>query len=120
MSQFPIQTETAHTAEFILSEANGQRSRENAFLADPVVVKVAQPLKRTAAPNPPTQPLATYIPAAAGADCDALAIYGAVSSSGNDVRIAVLVRDSEVNGLLIQWGAISAAEQAIGIARFAT
>src|SRR5262245_24806790 len=120
MSQFPIQTETGHPGEFILSEAAGQRSRENAFLADPASVKVGQPLKRTAAPNPPTQPLATYIPSVLGADCDALAIYAATSSSGNDLRIAVLVRDCEVNGLLINWGSMSTTEQNAGIARFAT
>ena len=110
--QFPIQNEGTHTAEFILSEANGHRSRGNAWLADPVVVRVGQPLQKTAEAT--TDKAATYVPATTGANCHALAIYAAVSSSGSDVNIAVLERDAEVNGRLISWGAISSAEQIIG------
>lgn len=115
--QYPIQTEGPHPAEFILSEANGQRSRANAFLADPVTIKVGQPLKQTVAPTS-TAP-GTYVPAAAGADCTAIALYGGSSNPTNGLRIAVLVRDAEVNGQLIQWGAITAPEQAIGLTTLA-
>jgi len=115
---FPIQTEGAHPAEFILSEASGNRSRDNGFMADPSTVKVGQPLKKTAAAT--TDKPATYIAAAVGADCQALAIYGGVSSSGNDLRIAVIARDCEVNGRLINWGAMTPAEQVIGAQTLAT
>ena len=116
--QFPVLTETAHSAEFILSEANGQLSRDAAYLAHPATVKVAQPLKFSA---PATANLpATYVPAAVGADCDALAIYAGTSTDAViGLRIAVITRNAEVNGKLISWGAIIAAEQALGIARFA-
>jgi hypothetical protein len=109
---FPIQTEGPHSAEFILSEASGNRSRGNGFIADPATVKVGQPLKKIAAAT--TDRGAVYAVALTGADCQALSIYAAVSSSGNDLRIAVLERDSEVNGRLINWGAMSTAEQIVG------
>jgi hypothetical protein len=57
---------------------------------------------------------ATYVVATVGADCQALAIYGGVSSSGEGLRIAVLTRDCEVNARLINWGSMSPAEQVIG------
>jgi head decoration protein D len=116
--QFTIFNEPHHAAEFVLTEANGQRSRENAYLADPVSVVVGQPLKKTAAATA-TQ-FATYVPAAVGADCDALALYAGGSNPTSGLRISVIARDAEVNGNLIVWGAITAPEQALGIARFAT
>jgi len=117
-SQFPILNEPHHTAEFILTEANGQRSRENAYLADPVTVTVGMPLKKTAAAT--LTQFATYVPAAAGADCDALAMYAGGSLPGQGLRISVIARDAEVNGNLITWGAITAPEQALGIVQLAT
>jgi hypothetical protein len=117
--QHPVLAEKAHTAEFVLSEANGQRSRGNAYLNDPVTVRVGQPLKKTAEATA-TLP-ATYVLAAAGAECHALALYGGTSQPApNGLRIAALVRDAEVNGLLIDWGSITAPEQAIGVATLAT
>jgi hypothetical protein len=118
MSKFPIQYEGPHPAEFILSEASGSRSRDNAYFADPSVVKVAQPVKKTAGATTDTP--ATYVVATVGADCQALAIYGGVSSSGEGLRIAVLTRDCEVNGRLINWGSMSTAEQVIGATTLAT
>ena len=40
-----------------------------------------------------------------GATVGGLAIYGGVSSSGNDLHLAILVRDAEVNGNLLKWPA---------------
>jgi hypothetical protein len=118
MAQFPIQTEGPHTAEFILSEANGHRSRDNGYLADPITIKVATPLQRTAGPT--TDRPATYVVATTGANCQALAIYGGTSIPVDGLRIAVLARDAEVNLRLINWGAMSTAEQAIGVTTLAT
>lgn len=119
MSKFPILREQPHTAEFILSEASGNRSRDNGYIADPSgVIRVGQPLKRTAGATTDTP--TTYIPSVLGADCDAIAIYGGVSTSGEGLRIAVLSRDCEVNGRLISWGAMSTAEQIAGATRLAT
>lgn len=114
---YPLFTETAHPAEMVLTEANGQRSRAYAYLADPVTIKVGQPLKQTVAPTSTTP--GTFIPAAAGADCTAIALYGGISNPTNGLRIAVLVRDCEINGYCINWGAITAPEQAIGLTTLA-
>lgn len=115
---YPLFNEGAHPAEMILTEANGQRSRAYAYLADPATIKVGQPLKQTVAPTSTTP--GTFVPAAAGADCQAIAIYGGVSNPTNGLRIAVLVRDCEINGYQINWGAITVPEQAIGLATLAT
>jgi hypothetical protein len=114
----PVLTEPHHSAEFILSEANGQRSRGAAYLADPATIYVGMPLKKTAEATA-TQP-ATYVPATAGADCMALAIYAGGTIPGEGLRTAVIVRDAEVNKNLISWGDITAPEQVIGLQTLAT
>ena len=114
---FTLLTEPHHSAEFILSEANGQRSRGAAYFADPTTVFVGMPVKLTA-PGTSTQP-PTYVPAAVGADCQALCIYAGGSIPGEGLRIAIIVRDCEVNKNLISWGSITAPEQAIGITTLA-
>ena len=116
-SSYPTYAEVAHPAEMILTEANGQRSRAYAYLAGAVTIKVGQPLKQTVAPTS-TSP-GTFVAAAAGADCQAIAIYGGTGDATNGLRIAVLVRDCEINGYQISWGAISAPEQAIGLTTLA-
>jgi hypothetical protein len=115
---FVVQNEPHHSAEFILSEANGQRSRGAAYFADPTTIYVGMPVKKTAEATS-TQP-ATYVPAAVGADCMALCIYAGGSIPGEGLRTAVIVRDAEVNKNLISWGAITAPEQVIGAQTLAT
>jgi hypothetical protein len=110
---FQTLSEPHHAAEFILSEANGQRSRGNAYFADPTTIYVGMPVKQTAAATS-TQP-ATYVPAAVGADCTALCIYAGGTIPGEGLRTALIVRDAEVNKNLISWGAITAPEQVIGM-----
>jgi len=117
--QFPIINEGIHPAEFILSEANGHRSRENAQFADPSTIKPGQPVKFTTAAT--TDKFATYVAAVTGADCEAITIYGGVSSSGNPLQLAIIARDAEVNGKCINWPAgMSGVEQAAGITKLAT
>jgi hypothetical protein len=116
---FPVQVEGPHAAEFILSEAAGQRSRGAAWLTDPVTIKPGQPIKVAAAATSDTP--TRYIPAVGGADCEALSIYGGVSTSGNDLNVAILMRDCEVNGKLINWPTgMTNTEKALGIAKLAT
>jgi hypothetical protein len=118
MSQFPVLTEQAHSAEFILSESNGHQSRENAWFADPTTDGVGTPCKMTAAAT--TDKPATYVVAAAGADCQAITIYAGKSNPTDGLRIAVIARNAEVNGRLINWGAMSTAEQVIGATTLGT
>jgi len=101
MSQYPIMNQSAPAAEFILSEAPGHRSRENAQFLDPAVIEVGMPLTKSA-PRTPTA-LATYIPAVAAADCEAIAIYGGVSTSGTNLALAIIARDAEVNAKPNLW-----------------
>jgi len=119
MSQFPVIKETAHPAEFVLSEANGHQSRENCFLAHPVTVRPGQPLKLGAAAT--TDKPATYTVAAAGADCHAIALYGGTSGDAvNGLRISCIARNAEVNGRGVDWGSMSSAEQITGAQTLAT
>jgi hypothetical protein len=118
MSKYPVVYEGTHPAEFILTEANGQRSRDNAYFADPTTVKVGTPCKQTAAATTDTP--ATYVVATVGADCKALTIYGGASMSGEGLRVSIISRDAEVNGRCINWGAMSQAEQVAGVAALAT
>jgi hypothetical protein len=117
MSQFPVQTETAHPTEFVLSEANGQRSRDNGYLADPTTLRPAQPLTKGAGPT--TDRPTTYTIATTGANCNAIALYGGKSVPVDGLRVAVLTRDAEVNGRLIDWGTLSTAEQVAAVTALA-
>src|SRR5262245_16116433 len=110
--QFPIQTEKAHPAEFVLSEANGQRSRDNAYFADPTTVRIGQPLQKGAAAT--TDRPTTYTVATTGANCQAIALYGGTSVPVDGLRISVIARDAELNEKLIDWGTMSEEENEIG------
>lgn len=118
MSQFPVQTEKAHPTEFILTEANGQRSRDNGYLADPVTLRPAQILTAGAAAT--TDRPQTFTVATTGANAHAIALYGGQSVPVDGLRIAVLTRDAEVNGRLLDWGAMSPAEQVTAVTTLAT
>jgi hypothetical protein len=115
---FTPQNEPIHPAEFILSEANGQRSRGNAYSADPATVLAGQMLKKTAEAT--ANQFATYVPAAVGADCHAIAIYSGGTIPGEGLRISVIVRDAEVNGKCLVWGSVTAPEQIIAAQTLAT
>jgi hypothetical protein len=115
---FTPQNEPIHPAEFILSEANGQRSRGNAYIADPATILAGQMLKKTAEAT--ANQFATYVPAAVGADCHAIAIYSGGTIPGEGLRISVIVRDAEVNGKCLVWGAVTAPEQIIAAQTLAT
>ena len=99
---FTTLLEPHHAAEFILSEANGQRSRGNGYFADPTIVYVGTPAKQSA-PGTTTQP-PTYVVAAAGADCEALCLYAGGSIPGEGLRAVACLRDAEINGNCINWG----------------
>ena len=115
---YPVLTQHQAPTEFILSEANGQRSRGNAYLADPVMVYSGSLLKQTAPATQNAPP--TYVLAAAGADADAIALYGGTSVPVDGLRISVLVRDAEVNKHCITWAPLAGAEIDAAIAQLAT
>lgn len=100
-------TEAAHTAEFILSEANGNRSRENGSLAsgDLAAGTVVQDngsgaLIAFTAAEDTAGDLATE---AAGI------LLHAADASGGAVNVAYVARDAEVNLKLLTYPAESTA-----------
>jgi hypothetical protein len=115
--QFPVKTETWHAAGFVLSEANGQRSRENAQFNDPATVLVGQPVALVTPATPTTH--AIYAVAATGAATTGLSLYSGTSSPGNNLLLSVLARDAEVNGTLINWGSLGTTDQAAAITALA-
>lgn len=88
--------ETNHPGAFLLSEAQGQRSRDNITIAGGAgIVSPGSVLGRVTATG-------KYVVSAAGASDGsqvpaAITIYGADASAA-DVRISAIVRDAEVNG----------------------
>ena len=98
-----VLVETRHPGEFILSEANGQRSRETITIASGAGIIAAGTVlgKVTAS--------AKYVASAAGASDGsevpaAINIYGAVATA-SDVTVSAIVRDAEVNGKCLTYHA---------------
>jgi hypothetical protein len=107
---FPPLTETPHGAEFILSEANGQLSRDAGTLVDPGSVKIGQTLKITT-PATLTAPAIFGPNVTTDTASDGIAIY-ATTTSGANLNIAVLTRNAEVNGNLLYYpGTITNADK---------
>lgn len=110
--QFTVQVESMpHAAGFVLSEANGQLSRDNGNFVGPVTIVVGQPVAISAPAAGLVPP--TYIPVVttAGATCAGLALYGAVIAAGTSQYLSILSRSAEVNSKLINWGTLLAADQ---------
>lgn len=104
-------TEGRHAGEFILSEAAGQRSRENVTIvsgqdlkAGAVLGKITTGGKYTEVNQGADDGSQTAV-AILIADCDA---------TGGDTAAAVIARDAEVNGDCLDWGSESAAEIVTG------
>ena len=95
--------ETRHPGEFLLSEANGQRSRESITLASGAGILAAGTVlgKVTASGK--------YVASAVGASDGsqvpaAVNLYGADASFA-DVAVAAIVRDAELNGKCLTYHA---------------
>lgn len=99
-------TEGRHAAEFILSEANGNRSRENVTLlggsagtgttlpAGRVLGKFTSSGKYTESPATGSDGSETGI---------AILIYPVTDLGDGDQEVAVIFRDAEVNGKLLTY-----------------
>lgn len=92
-------TETVHTGEHVLSEANGQRSREKvtitggSFVAGTVLGKITATGKYT-----------LHDPAATdGSQTAAAVLYADVDAIAADQEGVVHLRDCEVDGDLLTW-----------------
>jgi len=88
--------EARHPGEFLMTEANGQRSRETIIIASGAgIIAPGTVLGKVTASG-------KYIVSAVGAsdgsqNPTAITIYGADATSA-DVAVAAIVRDAEVNG----------------------
>lgn len=98
-----VYTEGRHPGEFLMTEANGQRSRDNITIASGAgVIAPGAVLGKVTATN-------KYVVSAAGATdgsetASAVALYGADATSA-DVAIAGIVRDAEVKGDVLTYHA---------------
>lgn len=106
-----------HAGEFIMSEANGKRSRENVTIvsgqdlgAGAVLGKITSGGKYTALNQG----------ASDGSQTAAGILIAACDASAGDVAAAVIVRDAEVNGDALDWGSESPTEVTTGITELAT
>ncbi|MHC2534211.1 head decoration protein [Bradyrhizobium diazoefficiens] len=95
--------EGRHPAEFLLSEANGQRSRGNITIAQNQTIVPGQVLGKVTASGQ----YVIHDPAAADGSqtAAALALYGAVTGAGATAAISAIVRDAEVNGKTLTYKA---------------
>ena len=84
-------TESSHTGEFILSEANGQRSRDNGVLAHGEKVAAGEVLGGTLAA------MTAYNASSAGEDAIGIAL-NACDATDVATPLAIIARDAEVNG----------------------
>lgn len=92
-----MSTATVRAGEFLVSEANGNRSRESVtltggpYLPGQVLGKVTASGKYTAYSSG----------ASNGTQTAAAVLYGAADGSGADVSAAVIARDAEVSEALL-------------------
>lgn len=112
---WPPRTETAHAAEFILSEANGNQSRDTGTLVDPGSVLIGQTLKITT-PATLTAPAIFGPNVTTDTASDGIAIYS-TTTSGANLNIAVLTRNAEVNGNLLYYPGTITATDKLNIAK---
>jgi hypothetical protein len=110
----PSITEARHTGEFILSEANGHRSREVVTISDSVAIKAGQVLGKVTADGKYTFYNEANSPAGTGI---ALAIaMQALSATATNRKVTVIARDAELNGKCLEWNAESAPNIVLGVA----
>lgn len=106
-------TEGRHAGEFIMSEAPGQRSRENVTIASgenlvagAVLGKITSGGKYAHYDNQ----------ASDGTQAVAGILIGACDATDGDVPAAIINTDAEVNGNCLEWGTETGTDTTAGIA----
>jgi len=95
--------EGRHAAEFVMSEANRQRSRDTiTVLAGEGILKPGAVLGRVTAGG---KYKLTTVAAVDGSETAAAVLLYEVDATAGDVAVAAIARDAEVNGKLISFGA---------------
>ena len=96
----PTFNEPVHAAEFLLSEANGDRSRENATVLSGQNLRAAAVVGRITTGGR----IRELAPAASDGSQNAMGVlYAAVNAAGADARGVIVARDAEVNAAMLQW-----------------
>lgn len=114
MPTIPVLNETAHPAEFIVSEANGRRSRDVVTVAAAADLPPGTVVGRITASGK----VVRLAPAADNGSEDAYGVllYPAAAASADD-KVTAIVRDAELNGTMLAWPAgISGPDKAAAIA----
>ena len=113
----PVLNEGTHTAEHLVSEANGHRSREEITVISGQNLAAAAVVAKITASGKYTE----LNPAGAdGSEVAAGVLYAAVDASAADKQGVVHLRDSEVVSAALVWPAgITGPEQATAIAELA-
>jgi hypothetical protein len=94
----PSLKEPRHPGEFIISEANGSRSRGAVTIGASQTIVPGTVLTNTAGTY------TAHDPAGAGT-ADAVAMYGCVTGAGGSAQITAIVGEAEVNGNTMTWAA---------------
>lgn len=102
MPTLPVLNEGPHPAEFIVSEANGRRSRDVVTVAAAADLPPATVVGRVTA----TGKVVRLAPAASDGSQNAYGVllYPAAAATADD-RVPAIVRDAEVNGSMLAWPA---------------
>ena len=96
-----VLTEGRHPGEFLMTEANGQRSRDSITIASGAgVIAPGTVLGKITASG---KYLASAVSATDGSQTPvAIALYGCDATT-RDVAVAAITRDAEVNGKILIW-----------------
>jgi len=110
-------TEGRHAAEFVLSEAMGNRSRDNATIVATQTILAGSVLGRITANGN----YGTLVPGGTGGGeiGSGIALYPITTGATVD-KVSIIARDAEVNGKLLVWPAgITGPQQTTAIADLA-
>lgn len=107
-------TEGRHAGEFLLSEANGHRSREVVTISDAIAIKAGQVLGKVTADGKYHFYDDANVVVGTGTAV-AIAMYPLAAAATNR-KITVIFRDAEVNGDCLEWNDENGASQTLGIA----
>lgn len=98
----PVMHEGKHTAEFLVSEANGSRSRDVITLAEGHVIKPGEVLAKLESSGEYV-PLSTAAEPPAGADVARAVSYDHADSTDGVTAAVVVARDAEVRASDLVW-----------------
>lgn len=106
-------TEGNYSAEFVLSEANGKRSREVVTILSGENLGAGQVLGKVTASG---KYVAYNDGAATGEEVAVAVLYADCDASAADVEATVVARDAEVSAAKLVWGAADSAAGTIDLA----